>query len=403
MVNTAADTLLARLVRRHAGRVADLDERLHAAGFDAAHPPTWDSLPRIAPRAKSALAALQRERLDFGGLAPAGLQPAAIFWSPGGLSEPRVGAHVQRLADMLREAGFGAGDRVANGFAYHFTPAGLLVHEALCRIGATVLPIGPQHTAQAATFLAAARATGFVGIASHLKALMTAIEALPPALPRPPLARALAGAEPFGDALRREIEARWDITCLDFYGTAEAGIVALECPAHRGLHLNAEVLAELVEPGHGARLAEPSGAQLDAPVGELLLSADAEELPLLRFATGDLVRLDRTPCTCGRSAPRLALLGRVGDSARVRGMLLHASQLRAFASAAGLQACRATLTRVGGRDHIALRLRAEPMPDEAALVDAFRDHCRLRADHVVADSLLAEGDIGLADERGEPA
>lgn len=394
MVNSptaAPDALLARLVQRHMDRVVDLGERVRAAGFDATRVPTWDTLSAIAPRAKADLAQLQRERSDYGGLAPAGLRPIATFWSPGGLAEPHVGAHVERLASLLVKAGFCTGDRVANGFAYHLTPAGLLVHEALVRIGVTVLPIGPQHTVQAAEFLAMSGATGFVGIAAHLKTLLTAIDALPAELPRPPLARALAGAEPFGDAIRREIEQRWGIACFDFYGTAEAGIVALECDAHAGLHLHPEVMVELAEPG--------SSIRADGPVGELLLTADADELPLLRFATGDLARLDETPCRCGCPTLRLTILGRVGASARVRGMLLHASQLRAFAASAGLQACRVALTRSGGRDHISLHVAASTALDEAAIGDAFRSHCRLRADRISTDLALAVGTFDLTDER----
>lgn len=388
----AADALLARLSRRHAATVADLDMRLRAAGFAADQPPTWETLPRVAPRAKADLATLQRARPDFGGMAPAGLQPQAQFWSPGGLTEPLVEAAIVRLASLLHEAGFGPADRVANGFAYHYTPAGLLFHEALRRVGACVLPIGPQQTALAAEFLVAAGATAYVGTASHLKALMQAVDALPPATPRPSVQRALAGAEPFGDAIRREIEARWGIVCLDFYGTAEAGIVALECTQHQGLHLHPEVLAELVVPASGQRTEEP--------LGELLLTADADELPLLRFATGDLVRLDPTPCACGRRTPRLQALGRAGDSARVRGMLLHASQLRAFAQAAGIVACHATLTRQQDRDLIAVRYCTAGMPTEPALADAFRDHCRLRADSFEVDAALAEGEFRLDDQRG---
>jgi len=35
---------------------------------------------------------------------------------------------------------------------------------------------------------------------------------------------------------------------LDFYGTAEVGRIALECPAHQGLHVNADhIILELLE------------------------------------------------------------------------------------------------------------------------------------------------------------
>lgn len=402
MVNEArADALLARLVARHAGRVADLDARLAAAGMGAQRPPTWATLPAVPPRAKSELAALQAGHEDFGGLAPAGLVPSAIFWSPGGLIEPHNGAAVQRLVDLLRGAGFAAGDRVANGFSYHFTPGGQLVHDALVKLGASVLPIGPQQTTQAAEFLSAVAATGFVGTASHLQALARAFDALPAARARPPLRLALAGTEPFGDAIRHELGARLGLRCFDFYGTAESGVVATGCEADAGLHLHEDVLAEIVEPGTGRRSAQPEG--------ELLLSADGDELPLLRFATGDWVRVEHGACRCGLATPRLRILGRVGDSARVRGMLLHASQLRGLMAAAGLAACRATLTRTDGRDHIELRYRADAADgarqaiDTTALAQVFRDHCRLRADVLVADDTLPPGDATLADLRVEAA
>lgn len=387
-VPAAADALLARMARRHAGRVPDLDERLRAAGFGQERPPTWETVTRVPPRAKSQLAELQRARPQFGGLAPAD-PPSVMFWSPGGLSEPLPAAAVERLADLLREAGFRASDRVANGFAYHFTPAGLLVHEALKRIGACVLPVGPQQVALAAEFAAAAGATAYIGTATHLKALLQAADALPQEVPRPALRLALAGAEPFGDDLRREIELRWGVPCFDFYGTAESGIVALECARRNGMHLHPAVLAETVLPGTGERTSEP--------VGELLLTADADELPLLRFATGDLARLDTSPCACGRDTPRVRPLGRVGDSARVRGMLLHGSQVRAMARATGLAACRATVTRERGRDCIELRFRGAAQ--EAALAEAFRDACRLRPDRIERDDALPEGEVVLHDAR----
>lgn len=406
MVETAAvDALLAHLVARHAGRVADLDARLASAGMGPANPPTWETLEAVPPRAKADLAALQRRHADFGGLAPAaghGRPPSAIYSSPGGLMEPHIGAAVSRLVDLLLDAGFVAGDRVANGFSYHFTPAGLLVHEALVRLGATVLPIGPQQTAQAAEFLVAAEATGFIGTASHLQALMEAIDALPAERGRPALRLALAGTEPFGDMARRQLADRHGIRCHDFYGTAEIGIVAIGCAADAGLHLHANVLAEVVEPGTGMRS--------EVAEGELVLTADSDELPLLRFATGDAARIEYGRCACGRETPRLRILGRIGESARVRGMLLHASQLRAFARAARISGCVATITRVGARDHIELRYLSEPAVDSqatsvdcGALEQAFRDHCRLRADVLVADATLAKGEATLVDRRGEPA
>jgi phenylacetate-CoA ligase len=380
--------VLARIAQHQARRVPDLEARLRAAGFEAGQAPTWETLTRVAPRAKAELASLQQARPHFGGLGPAD-PPAVIFWSPGGLSEPLVTVAVERLAELLDEAGFRASDRVANGFAYHYTPAGLLVHEALRRIGACVLPIGPQQVALAAEFIGAAGATAYIGTATHLKTLLEATDAMGSELKRPALRIALAGAEPFGDDLRVEIAARWKVPCLDFYGTAESGIVAMECEQRKGMHLHPGVLAETVRPGTGDRT--------DDQLGELLLTADADELPLLRFATGDWVHLETDPCACGRSTPRVHPQGRVGDSARVRGMLLHGSQVRAMARRARLVACRTTITRQADRDCIELRFCGPA--DPGTVGQLFSDVCRLRADRVAEDSELAQGEVILIDAR----
>lgn len=393
-MQAASDDALRTFVQRHAARVPELGRRLAAAGYSAERPPTWGEVDGVEPLRKSALADHQRAHPPLGGMAPDGLRARVLFCSPGGIVEPMVEGSVARLVEQLRDAGFRAGDRVLNGFAYHFTPAGLLFHDALVRLGATVLPVGPQQAALAARFAVQVGATAYVGVASHLKLLLEEAETLPVG-DCPRLRLALAGAEPFGDAIRREIESRWGMQCLDLYGTAEAGIVAIECLRHEGLHLHPSVLVELLDPQTGERVDE------GAP-GELALTIDSEDFPLLRFATGDLVRVDARPCPCGNAAPRLFPLGRLGGSARVRGMLLHTAQLREFAARAGrVVAAALAVRRVDGRDWLSLRYRAaegDP-PSPQALVDAFRDACRLRIDEVALDGALPEGEFRLDDER----
>lgn len=385
------EAVLAKLLSRNVDHVADISERLHNAGFDRLHLPNWDSLSKVQPRSKGDLVDLQRARPLFGGLA-ANEHPDAIFWSPGGLCEPVSAESIQRLAELLHEAGVRPGDRVANGFSYHFTPAGLLVHQALIQAGACVLPIGPQQTPQAAEFLTVTGASAYVGTATHLKLLLEACDSLAPEIKRPQLRFALAGAEPFGDDLRRSIETQWGVPCLDFYGFAEAGIIALECETHTGLHMHPEVLTELVTPGTGQRTEEE--------VGELLVSQDSSELPLLRFGTGDLVRLIHAPCACGRNTPRIQPLGRIADSARVRGMLLHGSQLRAFARRTGLSGCVLTIGRASHQDVLEIKYSSESQDlNPEQLAQKFREMCRLRVDGISEDPSLQQGEVRLQDIR----
>jgi len=372
------------LVDAYAAGVPEIAARLAGAGLGAA---AGDAeLARLPLLRKSALARLQADVPPWGGMLAEGFVPAAAFLSSGGVVEPLVPRMVERLAELLRAAGFGAGHTVLNGFGYHVTPAGMLFHEALVRTGCTVLPGGPQNTATLVDYARTLGATAFVGIASHLKILFDEE-------PRLAIRLAMAGAEPHGDAVRALLAERHGVRCVDMYGFAEAGIVAASCAEAGALHLHADVVAEVLGPEGEADV--PAGGD-----GELVVSVDNPGFPLLRFATGDLVRLDPVPCACGRSGA-LQLLGRVDQSIRVRGMLLHASQLRRFAAAVGAGACRVAVTRSDDRDRLAVAVRpgAAPLPDAATLDAAFRDACRLRADAIEPEPALGADSFAIDDRR----
>ena len=376
--------LLRPLVEAYAKSVPEIAARLGSAGMGPAS--NDDELARLPLLHKANLPLLQAGLPPWGGMLGAGCVPTAAFMSSGGVVEPLVPRMVERLAELLQAAGFGPGQTVLNGFGYHVTPAGLLFHEALVRSGCTVLPAGPQNAAMLVDYAQALRATAFVGIASHLKILFE----LQPALS---IRLAMAGAEPHGEPIRAALAQQHGVRCVDMYGFAEAGIVAASCADAEALHFHADVIAEVVDPESGNAVA--TGSE-----GELVVSLDNPGFPLLRFATGDRVRVDPARCACGR-AGSLRLHGRVGASVRVKGMLLHASQLERFVDAVGASGCNVVVSRREGRDAIAVTLRpgASPMPAYARLDAAFRDACRLRADAIESDASLAEGRVDIDDRR----
>lgn len=373
MVNNSR---IGELIARHAPVTSEWRARL-------------DGSARVAVLAKSRIAAMQRAAPPYGGMASDGFRPTASFLSPGGAIEPMLPRAVERLAGLLAGVGFEGGDVVLNGFGYHFTPAGLLFHEALVQLGCQVLPVGPQNIELQAEFARRMRATAFVGIASHLKILLEQAGDLE-------IRVAMAGAEPHGGAVRTQLRERWGVRCADLYGFAEAGIVAASCAPGDTLHFHPDLIAEVVEPTSGEPLA-------DGEAGELVASIDNPGFPLLRLGTGDLVRIDTQACLCGRGRG-FHVLGRVGASVRVKGMLLHQDQLRGVLKATGALACRIEVTRAQDRDAIALYVKASNGALQAeALNEAFRSHCRLGADRIVADATLADGDCLVADLRGPSA
>jgi phenylacetate-CoA ligase len=314
-----------------------------------------------------------------------GFQPEACFMSPGGIVEPLVPRMTERLSEMLRSAGFGAMHTVLNGFGYHFTPAGLLFHSALVRAGCVALPAGPQNTAMQIEFASAVKANAFVGIASHLKILLDQEPSLSIRL-------AMAGAEPHGESIRADLLEQHGVRCVDMYGFAEAGILAVTCSQAQALHLHADVMAEVIDPVSSELLA-------DGAIGELVVSLDNPGFPLLRFATGDLVAIEPRACACQRFGI-LQLLGRTDQSVRVKGMLLHQSQLQRFVSRVGASACHLEVSRVDDRDRIVLKIRPSGGNADIVLLESeFRDVCRLRPDQIEIDDLLGVDDCSIADLR----
>lgn len=379
-----------REVLAGADRVPEHLARLARAGWKPGQAIDDDMLRRLPILRKSARRELQSASPPWGGMLTDGFQPQSCFMSPGGIVEPLVERMSQRLAGMLQEAGFGPGHTVLNGFSYHVTPAGMLFHSALVRAGCTVLPAGPQNTALLAEYAQALQANAFVGIASHLKILLDQQPGLRITL-------AMAGAEPHVDALRAQLRARHGVQCFDMYGFAEAGIIAASCEAEGSLHLHPDVLAEVISPGNDEDPA-PEGA-----AGELVVTLNNPGFPLLRFGTGDLVRIDPRTCACGRTGV-LQVLGRADQSVRVKGMLLHPTQVQRFLAVAGADACRLAVTRHDDRDRISVALKFKTagasITDAASLGQAFQEACRVRADQFEIDESLAPESCAIEDWRG---
>jgi phenylacetate-CoA ligase len=122
-------------------------------------------------------------------------------------------------------------------------------------------------------------------------------------------------------SVRARIEEAWGARAFDHAGMTEMGAYGYECAAQAGLHVNeSEFIAEVVDPATGAPASE----------GELVLTnLGRVGSPLVRYLTGDRVRVAPEPCDCGRTFLRLAggILGRVDDMLVVRGVNVFPSAI----------------------------------------------------------------------------
>jgi phenylacetate-CoA ligase len=125
--------------------------------------------------------------------------------------------------------------------------------------------------------------------------------------------------------MRREIEDKLRIKAIDIYGLSEVigPGVASECPVQEGLHINEDhFYPEIIDPETLKVL--PAGS-----TGELVFTTLTKEgLPLIRYRTRDLTRLNFDTCKCGRTMVRMdKCLGRSDDMLIIRGVNLFPSQV----------------------------------------------------------------------------
>jgi len=119
-----------------------------------------------------------------------------------------------------------------------------------------------------------------------------------------PLRVVFAGGAVLPPALRRAIEADTDARVVEIYGSNETLLMGVGC-IHGRLHLCTDLFhAEILDPTTYAPV--PTGEPGVLTVTSLV----HETMPLVRYLTGDLVRLVEGPCACGDARPTAEVLGR---------------------------------------------------------------------------------------------
>lgn len=137
----------------------------------------------------------------------------------------------------------------------------------------------------------------------------------------------LVGSELLTDAMRDEMHKYWgeDMLVTSNYGMSElmGPGVSGECEYLSGMHINEDYfIPEIIDPVTGEVL--PAGEK-----GELVITCIKKEgLPLIRYRTKDITRLNYEPCKCGRTFCRMDnLSGRSDDMLKIRGVNVFPSQI----------------------------------------------------------------------------
>ncbi|MDI9481163.1 MAG: phenylacetate--CoA ligase family protein [Syntrophomonadaceae bacterium] len=274
-----------------------------------------------------------RDNYPFGLFAVPMSEVIRIHSSSGTTGKPTVVGYSKRdidtwaelMARALTSAGASRQSIIQNSYGYGLFTGGLGVHYGAEKLGASVIPSSGGNTKRQIMLMQDFGTTVLTCTPSYALFLYEVMEEMGVSPSDLKLECGIFGAEPWSENMRREIENKLQINAFDIYGLSEivGPGVAIECPVRNGLHLAEDhFIAEIIDPETGETLPEGSS-------GELVISTITKEaLPILRYRTRDLSKLDKSGCDCGRTHVRMQkVLGRSDDMVIIRGVNVFPSMV----------------------------------------------------------------------------
>ena len=313
-----------------------------------------DDLVSIPVSRKSDLILEQQKNPPFANLNVSDIKNFAhIYRSPGPIYD--LDGHTKdwwRFSRALHAANIGYGDIVQNCFSYHFTPAGAMFEEAAKILKCTVFPAGGENTDLQLEVMNTIGTTAYVGVPDFLKIILDKADKNKISLPS--LKKAMVTGGPLFPNVAKSFKER-DIQVRQCYGTADLGLVAYEAAENEGMVIDENVILEIVKPGTGKPLK-------DGEVGEVVVTVlNNYELPIIRFATGDLSAILEGKCSTGRTNKRIkGWMGRADQTTKVRGMFVQPSQVNKILENLYLNnKARLIVSRLNEKDELHIKIEAD--------------------------------------------
>ncbi|MFY0481872.1 phenylacetate--CoA ligase family protein [Flavobacterium sp. PLA-1-15] len=173
--------------------------------------------------------------------------------------------------------------------------------------------------------------------------------------------------------LAKRITDKWDIKLFSTYASTEMSTAFNECEHFQGGHQHPElIITEILD--------EQNQPVKEGESGELTITTlGVEAVPLLRFKTGDIVKLHSEPCPCGRNTVRVGpVVGRKQHMIKYKGTTLYPPAmhdlLRYFE---GIQSHLIEIsTNDLGTDEILIKIASQQPSEE--LMNQIKDHFRAK-------------------------
>jgi phenylacetate-CoA ligase len=228
---------------------------------------------------------------------------------------------------ILSGAGLTADDRLLIPFSFGPFIGFWAAVEGAKEIGALMIPGGGRDSLQRLHLLFELGATAMCCTPTYALRLTEVAREAGIDLRESPVRITVHAGEPGANipATKARIEKAWGVKCFDHAGASEVGAHSFECELQPGGNhiIESEFIVQVVDPETGSEV--PPGQ-----MGELVITnLNRLGFPVVRYRTGDLVKLNLEPCDCGRTFARLqgGILGRADDMVVVRGVNVFPSAI----------------------------------------------------------------------------
>ena len=240
-----------------------------------------------------------------------------------GYTKNDIHTWAQLVARSIRAGGGQPGDKIHNAYGYGLFTGGLGAHYGIELLGATVIPMSGGQTPKQVQLIHDFQPDLIMATPSYMLNIADEFErqGLDPV--KSSLKVGIFGAEPWGEPMRQEIEARCGLDAVDIYGLSEVmgPGVASECIESKDGPVIWEdhFYPEIINPESGELVA-------DGEIGELVFtSLTKEAFPIIRYRTRDLTRL--LPGTSRTMRRMEKITGRSDDMLIIRGVNVFPTQI----------------------------------------------------------------------------
>ena len=342
-----------------------------------------------------------RDNYPFGLSAVPRKKLARIHASSGTTGKPTVVVYTQNdidvwadtLARSLRASGLRAGDMVHNAYGYGLFTGGLGAHYGIEKLGGIVVPMGGGQTEKQVGLITDFQPKGIMVTPSYMLNILEGFHKAGIDPRSSSLDVGVFGAEPWTNALRKQVEDAFDMHAVDIYGLSEimGPGVANECVETKdGLHIwEDHYYPEIIDPVTGDVLE-------DGQEGELVFTTLTKEgMPMVRYRTRDLTRL--LPGTARTMRRMEKITGRSDDMIILRGVNVFPTQIEEQVMAIRDLApyFQIELHKSGHMDAMRVLVEANPQSaDEASRVAAATILTKKIKDIVGVSTEVTVGDPG---------